>query len=58
LKIVLLEEQSGFTTGRSYIDPSFYVTLIDGKSREFNSETHLAFVDYENVIDKVRSYFV
>jgi hypothetical protein len=48
-----LECQNGFQRGRSCIDPLFSMKLLVEKRREFNLETHLAFIDYVNALDKV-----
>lgn len=50
---LLLEEQSGFRSGRSCIDNAFVLNQIIEKHREFNIETHMAFIDYEKAFDRV-----
>jgi hypothetical protein len=50
---LLLEEQSGFRQGRSCIDDVFTLKQITEKRREFNLETHLAFIDYNKAFDHV-----
>jgi hypothetical protein len=50
----LLECQNGFRKGRSCTDSAFCMKLLIEKRREFNLETHFAFVDYEKAFDKVR----
>jgi hypothetical protein len=50
----LLECQNGFRKGRSCIDSTFCMKLLIEKRREFNLETHFAYVDYEKAIDKVK----
>jgi hypothetical protein len=47
------EEQNGFRRGRSCSDGYFSLKLIIEKHREFNIETHLAFIDHEKVFDNV-----
>jgi hypothetical protein len=47
------EEQNGFRKGRSRGDGYFSLKLIIVKHREFNIETHLAFIDFKNAFDKV-----
>ena len=49
---ILLEEQNGFRIGRSCIDNVFMIKLIQ-KRREFNLETHMAFLDLEKAFDSV-----
>ena len=53
-EVLLLEEQNGFRKGRSCIDAIFTLKLIIEKRREFNRETHLAFVDIAKAFDNVR----
>lgn len=50
---LLLEEQNGFRIGRSYIDNVFTIKQIIEKRREFNLETHTAFLDLERGFDRV-----
>jgi hypothetical protein len=50
----LLECQNRFRKGRPCIDSAFCMKLLTEKRREFNLETHFAFVDYENAFDKVK----
>jgi len=50
---ILLEKQNEFRIGRSYIDNVFIIQQIIEKRREFNSETHMAFLDLEKVFDRV-----
>lgn len=50
---LLLEEQSGFRQGRSCTDNVFTINQIIEKRREFNLETHIAFIDYEKAFDRV-----
>ncbi|NSM56166.1 RNA-directed DNA polymerase [Wolbachia endosymbiont of Atemnus politus] len=47
------EEQNGFRKGRSCIDPAFTLKILIEKHREFNIETHIAFIDYIKAFDKV-----
>jgi hypothetical protein len=49
----LLECQNEFRKGRSCIDFAFCMKLLIEK-REFNLETHFAFVDYEKAFDTVK----
>lgn len=42
---ILIEEHSGFRNGHSYIDDVF-------NRREFNLETHMAFVGFEKAFDR------
>ena len=53
-KIFLHEKQCGFRKGRSCIDAAFTLKLLLEKSREFNLETHIRFLDHENTFDEVR----
>lgn len=57
LKIItdalLCEEQSGFRKGRSCIDNVFIIQQLIEKRREFNLETHIAFIDFKKAFDKV-----
>ena len=48
-----LEFQNGCWKGRSCTDPLSRTKLLTEKRREFNLETHLAFLDYVKVYDKV-----
>jgi len=50
---ILLEEQNGFRIGRSCIDSVFTIKQTIEKRREFNLETHIAFLDLEKAFDKV-----
>jgi hypothetical protein len=50
---VLLECQNGFTKDSSCIDSAFCMKLLIEKRREFNLETHFAFLDCEKASDKV-----
>jgi hypothetical protein len=50
----LLECQNGFREGRSCTDSAFSMKLLIKKRREFNLETHFAFMDYEKASDKVK----
>jgi sorting nexin-29 len=50
---ILLEEQNGFRRGRSRIDNVFTVKQTIEKRREFNLETHIAFLDLEKAFDRV-----
>ena len=53
LEAILQEEQSGFRPGRSCTDDVFFLKELINRRREFNLETHLAFVDYTKAFDKV-----
>jgi predicted RNA binding protein with dsRBD fold (UPF0201 family) len=50
----LLECQKGFQKGRSCIYPLFSMELLIEKRREFNLETHLAFLDHVKAFYKVK----
>jgi sorting nexin-29 len=52
-KAKLGEEQNGFRRGCSCSDSYFSLNLIIEKHREFNIETHLAFIDFEKAFDNV-----
>jgi hypothetical protein len=58
LKIItgnfLLECHNGFKKGRSCVDSAFCMKVLIDKIKEFNLETHFAFVDYGKVFDKVK----
>ena len=47
------EEQNGFRKGRACIDNVFTIKQIIEKRREFNLETHMAFIDLQKAFDKV-----
>src|SRR5215475_4051120 len=49
----LLEEQNGFRRGRSCINNVFTLKQTIAKRREFNLETHMAFLDLEKAFDRV-----
>jgi hypothetical protein len=49
-----LECQNGFQKGRSCTDPLSSTKLLTEKRRQFNLETHLAFLGYAKVYDKVK----
>jgi len=53
LETVLLEEKNGFRIGRLCIDNVFIIKQIVEKRREFNLETHMAFLDLEIAFDRV-----
>jgi hypothetical protein len=40
--------------GRSCKDPIFCLKLLIEKRREFNLETHLLFIDYEEAFDNIQ----
>jgi len=48
-----MEEQNCSRIGRSCIDNVFTVKQIIEKRREFNLETHTAFLDLEKAFDRV-----
>lgn len=48
-----MEPQCGFHGGISCIDAVFTLKLILEKRREFNSEIHFLFLDYEKTFDQV-----
>jgi len=52
-RAILLEEQNGFRIGRSCIDNVFTIKQTIEKRREFNPETHIAFLDLEKAFDRV-----
>jgi sorting nexin-29 len=43
----------GFRQGRSITDAVFTPKQITEKRREFNKETHIAFIDFEKAFDNV-----
>jgi hypothetical protein len=45
--VLLLEEQNGFTKGRSCMDCIFSASQIIEKHREFNIPTYIAFIDFK-----------
>lgn len=47
------EEQNGFRRGRSCADGYFTLKLLIEKHKEYNIETHLAFIDYIKAVDNV-----
>ena len=50
---ILLEEQAGFRKGRSCTDDVFSLRQIIQQRREFNLETHIAFIDYLKAFDRI-----
>ena len=50
---LLLEEQMGFRKGRSCSDAVFAINQIIAKRREYNLETHMAFIDFTKEFDSV-----
>lgn len=52
-EVLLEEEQNGFRPGRSTIDNVFIMQQIFEKRKEFNLETHVAFIDFEKAFDRV-----
>lgn len=51
--VLLLEEQNGFRKGRSCNDNITAIRQIIEKRREYNLETHIAFIDYVKAFDRV-----
>jgi hypothetical protein len=49
----LSEGQNGFRRGTSCSHSYFTLKILIEKHREFNFETHLAFIDFVKVFDKV-----
>jgi hypothetical protein len=49
-----LECQNGFRKGRTCIDGVFTLKLLIERRREFNLETHMAFLDFEKAFDTVK----
>lgn len=47
------EEQMGLRKGRSTTDAIFTIRQIIEKRREFNQETHIAFIDFEKAFDNL-----
>ena len=50
---ILLEEQNGFRIGKTRIVNVFITKQIMEKRREFNLQTHMAFLDLEKAFDRV-----
>jgi len=50
---ILLEEENGFRIGRSCINNVFTIKQTIEKIREFNLETHIAFLDRVKAFDRV-----
>ena len=50
---LILEEQNGFRKSRSCTDNGFIITHLIEKRREFNKETHLAFIDFHKALARV-----
>jgi hypothetical protein len=50
---VIAESQNGFRKERSCTDSVFTLKMPADKRREYNLETHIAFVDYEKAFDPV-----
>lgn len=50
---LISEEQVGFRKGRSCMDAVFTLKRIIEERREFNCETHLAFIDLEKAFDNI-----
>jgi hypothetical protein len=51
---LLLDCQNAFWKGRSCVSPLFSMKLLKEKRWHFNLETHLAFLHYVKVFDKVK----
>jgi hypothetical protein len=49
----LSEDQNGFQRDRSCCDSYFTLKILIEKHRQFNIETHLAFIDFVKAFDKV-----
>jgi hypothetical protein len=56
-EVFTTETKNGFRKGRSCTDPTFFLKLLIEKRREFNSETHLLFIDYEKAFDNIKGRF-
>lgn len=52
---IINESQNSFRKGRSCTDCTFKLQMLTEKQREYNIETHIAFVDYEKAFDRVNS---
>lgn len=52
-EVLMEEEQNGFRPGRSTIDNVFIMQQMFEKRKEFNLETHVAFIDFEKAFDRV-----
>jgi len=53
LEAILLQEKNGFRTGRTCTDNVLTIKQTIEKRREFNLETHIAFLDLEKAFDRV-----
>jgi hypothetical protein len=49
----LLEEQTGFRSGRSTIDKIFVLKMVMERSREFNQPLHICFINLQKAYDSV-----
>ena len=49
-EVLLLEEQNGFTKGRSCTDCIFSASQIIEKHREFNIPTYIDFIDFKKTL--------
>jgi sorting nexin-29 len=56
---IIGEEQNGFQKGRSCCDGYFTKKILIEKHREFNMETHIAFVDFKKLSTEstARNYY-
>jgi RNase P protein component len=52
---IIGEEQNVFQKGRSCCDRYFTMKILIEKNREFNTETHIAFVHFKKAFDRVNS---
>jgi sorting nexin-29 len=52
-EVLLLQDQYGFSKGRSCTYNVFTLNQIIEKRREFNMETHIGFIVLENFFDRV-----
>jgi len=53
-EVFMTETQNGFQKGWSCTDPTFCLKLLIQKTREFNLESHLLFIDYEKAFDIIQ----
>jgi len=53
-EVFMTGTQNGFQKGQSCTDPTFCLKLLIEKRREFNLETHLVFIEYENAFDNIQ----
>jgi hypothetical protein len=55
---LMTETQIRFWKGRSCTDPTFCLKLLTEKWREYNLETYLLFIDYEEAFDWVQKHIL